>query len=124
MQLLQFFYNSRRLLNFLSHQCLRAIDTSYSRPFLFQSMFTFRIVICCYQTDPEGIAVIYISIQLQLLSYIFELHDMSMGHSRLICIQLLFLSLEKGLGPIVSPLPTTDHSCSSSQHSFLQWYSQ
>jgi hypothetical protein len=53
----------------------------------------------------EGAAVIYINIQLQLLSYIFELHDTSMGHARLVCIQIFFFSLEKDLGPTVSPLP-------------------
>jgi hypothetical protein len=64
-------------------------------------MFTIRIVIFHYQTALEGAAVIYINIQLQLLSYIFELHDMSMGHACLICIQFLFSYLEKGLGPTV-----------------------
>jgi hypothetical protein len=32
--LLELFYTSRRPLNFLGHQCLRFIDTSYSRPCL------------------------------------------------------------------------------------------
>ena len=43
-----------------------------------------------------------------------------MGHARLICIHILFLYLEKGLGPTVSPLPPTYRSCSSYQHSSLQ----
>jgi hypothetical protein len=49
---------------------------------------------------------------------------MSMGHARLICIQILFFFVEKGLVPTVFPLPPTDRSCSSSLHSSLQWHSQ
>jgi hypothetical protein len=69
-------------------------------------MFTIRIVICHYQTAPEGTAVIYINIQLQLLSYIFELHDTSMGHARLVCIHILFSLPRERFGSHSFPSPS------------------
>jgi hypothetical protein len=59
---------------------------------------------------PQSTTVIYINIQLQLLSSIFELHNTSMGKAYLVCIQILFFHLEKGFGPKVEPLPPKDHS--------------
>jgi hypothetical protein len=59
----------------------------------FQSMFTIRIILFHYQTAPEGAAVIYVNIQLQLLSYtFFELHHMSMGHALLVCTKFYFFT--------------------------------
>jgi hypothetical protein len=39
-------------------------------------------------TTPEGAAVVYIN-----TPFLFELHDMSMGHARLICTQFIFTHL-------------------------------
>jgi hypothetical protein len=59
-----------------------------------------------YQTTLEGAAVIYIIIQLQLLSYIFELHDTSMGHARLVCIHILFSLPRERFGSHSFPSPS------------------
>jgi hypothetical protein len=106
MRLLQLFYTSRRPLNLLGHQCLRVIDTSYRCPCLFSEYVHHQNCHLPLSNTPEGTAVIYISIQLQLLSYIFELHDMSMGHARLVCIQILFSLPRERFGSHSFPSPS------------------
>jgi hypothetical protein len=42
-------------------------------------------------TTPEGAAVVYIN-----TPFLFELHDTSMGHARLVCTQFIFTHLMEG----------------------------
>jgi hypothetical protein len=63
-----------------------------SLPF-FRVLFTIRIVLYYYQTTPEGAAVIYVHNTASItVLHLFELHDTSMGHARLICTQFYFFS--------------------------------
>jgi hypothetical protein len=56
---------------------------------------------------PEGAAVIYVNIPLQLLSYtFFELHDTSMGHARLVCTQFYFSTPSERFGSHRFPSPS------------------
>jgi hypothetical protein len=92
---------------------------------LFRVLFTIRIFLYHYQTTPEGAAVIYVNIQLQLPSYPFLSYmTQAWGMPASFVHSFIFPHLAKVLGPIGSPLPPMGLSCNSSQHSFLQWYSQ
>jgi hypothetical protein len=42
-------------------------------------------------TTPKGVTIVYIS-----TPFLFELHDTSMGHARLICTQFIFTHLMEG----------------------------
>jgi hypothetical protein len=120
MRLLQLFYISRRPMNLLGHQCLRVIDTSYRSPFLFLEYVHYQN---CHLSLSKllGGRCSYLHQHTTLVNVLhFELHDRIMGHAH----SVSFFSLEKGLVPIVSPLPLMDLSCSSYQHSSLQWHSQ
>jgi hypothetical protein len=70
-------------------------------------MFTIKIIICHYQTDPEGATTIYIRIQLQLLSYILSNMTRAWGMAASFVYKFYFLSIEIDLGPTFSPLPLT-----------------
>ena len=63
---------------------------------LFRVLFLIRVVLFSYQNSPKGTALIFTNISLQQLSYTcFDLHDMSMGHARLICTQFIFHTFRK-----------------------------
>ena len=89
----------------------------------FRTSSPFRIVICHFQLPPRAL---HQSTSSYTFSYspTFWFHDTSMGHAHLVWTQILFFFLEKGLVLTILPLPPTDHSCSSSLHSSLQWNSQ
>jgi hypothetical protein len=73
---------------------------------LFRVLFLIRIVLCSYQHAPEGTALIFTNIPLQLLSYTcFELHDTSMGHAHLVCTQFIFHTFRK-VGSYRFPSPS------------------
>ena len=59
------------------------------------------------KTSPEGIVVVYINTQFQLLynTPFFELHDTSMGHAHLVCTQFILHTLQK-VGSYKFPSPS------------------
>jgi hypothetical protein len=87
----------------------KILDTSYMcHCLLFRILFLIKIVLCPYQHAPEGTAVIFTNIRLQLLSStFFELHDMSMGHACLVCTQFIFHTLWK-VGSYRFPSPSNE----------------
>jgi hypothetical protein len=68
-------------------------------------MFTIQDFHLSLSTAPEGATVIYTNIHLQLLSYIL-FTDTSMGHARLICIQVFFFLPRKHFGSHNFPSPS------------------
>jgi hypothetical protein len=73
------------------------LDTSSKCHYLlFRVLFPIRIVLFSYRHTPEGAALIFTNIPLQLLSYTcFELHGMSMGHAHLVCTHFIFHTFRK-----------------------------
>jgi hypothetical protein len=70
----------------------RIHDTSYRcHCLLFRVCSSTELSSAFITTAPEGTAVVYIN-----TSFLFELHDMSMGHARLVCTQFIFTHLMEG----------------------------
>jgi hypothetical protein len=80
-----------------------------SLPF-FQSLFIIIIVLCHYQTAPEGIAVIYTTTPFQLLySTFLSYMTRAWGMPTSFVHNLFFTPCER-LGTTGSPLPPMGHS--------------
>jgi hypothetical protein len=71
----------------------RIYDISYRcHCLLVQSMFLHAELSSSFiTTTPKGTAVVYIN-----TSFLFELHDTSMGHAHLVCTQFIFTHLMEG----------------------------
>jgi hypothetical protein len=74
-------------------------DNSYRcHCLLFRVCFSSELSSTFIMTTPDGAVVVYMNTPFQLLynTILFELHDMSMGHARLICTQFIFKHLMEG----------------------------
>ena len=86
----------------------RIHDTSYRyHCLLFKVLFLIRIVLCLYQNLPRGCCscLHQHAVSVTVQHHFFELHDMSMGHARLVCTQFIFHTLWK-VGSYRFPSPS------------------
>jgi hypothetical protein len=67
----------------------RIYDTSYRcHCLLFRVCSSTKFSFAFITTTPKGATVVYIN-----TSFLFELHDTSMGHAHLVCTQFIFIHL-------------------------------
>jgi hypothetical protein len=70
----------------------RIRDTSYRYRFLlFRVCSSIEFSSSFIMTTPEGATVVYLK-----TSFLFELHDTSMGHAHLVCTQFIYTHLMEG----------------------------